>query len=79
MFYWGDEGMAPSKEARIAAHRAPKIRFRDRLKVAAFAVRMGAWACWQYNRRLFWTLVLAFAGLACIAASIISLVLGVIF
>jgi len=75
---WGDEGtyMAPNKHARIAAHRAPKVRWRDRALVAAFAVRMAVWACWTYNRRLFWELVLALVGFAVIAGGVVSLVIG---
>lgn len=73
------EMVAPRKQERIAAHRAPKVRMRDRVKLLAFAVHMGAWACWQYNRRLFWMLVTVFTGLAFMLAAFVMLVLGVIF
>ena len=60
---WGNgDFMAPNKEARIAAHRAP--RFRDKLRAFVFATRLGAWTCWKYNRYLFWQLTLGLFGFA---------------
>lgn len=82
MWNWGDEKemmTAPGREARIAAHRAPKIRHRDRLRGLALAVHLAAWACWKYNRRLFWTLTLVFSGMLCIVVGCASLLLGVMF
>lgn len=73
------EWMAPNREARIAAHRAPRVRFQDRVRVFAFSVHMGAWACWNYNRRLFWQLVLGLTGFAFIAASLVMLIVRSVF
>ena len=81
MVDWGDEEemMAPNKEARIAAHRAPRIRFRDKLSAFVFAMRLGVWACWKYNRYLFWQLVLGLSGLGFVAVGIVSLIIRSVF
>lgn len=82
MVDWGDEEMftAPTKEQRIAAaHMAPKIRKRDRLRAIAFSVRLGAWACWKYNRRLFWQLFMGLFGLLFIAGCLLSLIIRSVF